>query len=225
MWQGVDEMKRRFAFALSEAPESLNFAIVGLASLLRFLKFREDFVREVPVSTPVLRQYATELHDMAIELVGAAVMDDDQFLISRESPFIHTVQGVVEETLDVKAELKEILLTTDHWFLYLTDQEAKAAERICRAAASAMMAFFEGFDEEYLLPEQIARSLFQVIEKMEARNMEVISMKARKGRAKKRRCFRRTFIKSRRRKSTGRTGTSHALVFLFLHPCSLQLDN
>ena len=209
MWQGVDEIKRRFAFGLEDAPASLNFALVGLACLLRFLKVREDFPGGVPLSTPVFCQYATGLKEMVIQLVGAALMGDEEFLLNRASPLTHTVQGVVDEAMDVKAELHEILFTTDHWFRYLDDQEAKVAERVCRAATSSMMSFFKAFDEEYLLPEKLARCLNQVIEKMEAWKNQVAERKTRKGGAKKRRCFRRTFNKRRTCNSTGRTGTSH----------------
>lgn len=52
---------------------------------------------------------------MVIQLVGAAPMGDEEFLLNRASPLIHTVQGVVDEAMDVKAELHEILFTTDHF--------------------------------------------------------------------------------------------------------------
>ena len=209
MWQGVDEIKRRFAFGLDDALTSLNFAIVGLACLLQFLKVREDFPGGVPLSTPVLRQYATELKEMVIQLVGATLMGDEDFVVNRTSPLIHTVQGVLDEAMDVKSELQEILFSTNTWFRYLDDREAKLAEMVCRAAASSMTRFFQEFDEEYLLPEKIARCLNQVIEKMEAWKNEVAERNARKTDAKKRRrCFRRTFNKRRPCNSTGRTGTS-----------------
>lgn len=204
MWHGLDEMKKQFAFELLDVPSCLNFALAAFASLLEFLKYREACAGLMPLRTPVLRQYATEFQAIVVQLMGAALMDDDKFLLNRETPLWHTFSGVLEESLDVEGELKLLLFSAEHWFCGLNHQQQRAAERLCRAAASSLMALFEGFDGEYLLPEKIARCLFKVIEKMDAWNRKKAAAASRK----KRRCFRRTFMK-KHRNSAGRIGSSH----------------
>lgn len=206
MWHGLDEMKKQFAFELLNVPECLNFALAAFASLLEFLKYRDacDSDGLLPLRAPVLRQYATEFQAIVVQLIGAALMDDDKFLLNRDRPLWHTFSGVLEETLDVEAELKLLLFSAEHWYCALNDQQQTAAERLCRAAASSLMALFHGFGGEYLLPEKIARYLNKVFEKMDAWNRKKAAASSRK----KRRCFRRTFMK-KHRNSAGSIGSSH----------------